>query len=80
MQDKWSRPRPRPSFLYCILCSPLAHREPCRLRPDVSVVSADDCVLHHLGGHQLVVDVRLPRHDEHEQVAKGDEEEDELRN
>lgn len=34
------------------------------LRPDVSVVSADDGVLDHLGGDQLIVDVRLPRHAE----------------
>ena len=40
----------------------LAHRESGGLRPDVPVVSADDGVLHHLGGHQLVVHVRLPRH------------------
>lgn len=34
------------------------------LRPNVAVVAADDGVLHHLGGDQLVVDVGLPRHDE----------------
>lgn len=62
----------------------LAHREPGRLRPDVSVVAADDGVLDHLGGHQLVVDVGLPRHlvvsvvlvtceeDEAEEVEKDD--------
>ncbi len=32
--------------------------------PDVAVVPADDGVLHHLGGEQLVVHVRLPRHGE----------------
>jgi len=38
------------------------NRESGGLRPDVPVVAADDGVLHHLGGHQLVVHVRLPRH------------------
>jgi len=38
------------------------NREARGLRPDVAVVAADDGVLDHLGGHQLVVDVRLPRH------------------
>ena len=40
----------------------MSHREARGLRPDVAVVAADDGVLDHLGGHQLVVDVRLPRH------------------
>ena len=40
----------------------LAHRKAGGLRPDVAVVAADDGVLDHLGGHQLVVDVGLPRH------------------
>lgn len=40
------------------------------LGPNVSVVAADDGVLHHLGGDQLVVDVRLSRHDCEEGVAR----------
>ena len=42
--------------------------------PDVAVVPADDGVLHHLGGEQLVVHVRLPRHGEGGGRDEGGEE------
>ena len=45
------------------------HRKASRLGPNVSVVSADDCVGHLLGGQELVVDVWLPAHDGIESVA-----------